>query len=58
MEEKNNLMLSKEINLDSKRGVLVTVDFCNIPLEKRNQIEKVADDFLNLVTEIIVKTPK
>lgn len=53
--EKNSLMLSKEISLDNERGVLVTADFRNIPIEKRNQIEKAADDFLNLVTEIIKK---
>ncbi len=51
----DNLTLKRSIGIKKNCGVSVYIDFRNVSNENRNQVEKAADEFLNLVKVILHK---
>ena len=49
----DNLTLKRSIGIKKNCGVSVYIDFRNVSNENRNQVEKAADEFLNLVKVIL-----
>ncbi len=58
MLKQERISFRRKIETDHCCGAEVFIDFSNISKEERDQIEKVADDFLDLVTEILEKRNK
>ena len=55
MKRQDNICLAGRFELKNNSGVMVSVDYRDIPKEQRNEIEKAAEDFLNSVNEILVE---
>lgn len=55
MDRKDSLCLVGRFELKNNCGVTVSVDYRDISKDNRNKIEKVAEDFLNSVNEILVE---
>lgn len=48
-----SVMFQKRIETGTNKGVQMSIDFCNVPGERRNRIEELVDQFLDSATEII-----
>ena len=55
MDRQDSICFTGRFELKNNSGVTVSVDYRDIPKERRNKIEKAAKDFLNSVNEILVE---
>lgn len=51
----DSVMFQKRIETGTNKGVQMSIDFYNVPGERRNRIEELVDQFLDSVTEILAE---